>query len=136
MQVLGVWWNWLCSPGTLHLPSLCPHSLLLSSIFLATHSHPLRPMVGLVDCPVSGRDCGRVEGRGKQRERVDRLTELCGFNSAHSCPPHSAFQRPPKIVNIFLNMIHTHRNCNIFLFCAITYIDGCYAQITSQSNKN
>src|SRR5882762_7163815 len=40
VQVLGVWWNWLCSPGTLHLPSLFPHSLLLSSLFLATLPPP------------------------------------------------------------------------------------------------
>jgi hypothetical protein len=135
--VLGVWWDWLCSPGTLHLPSLFPHSLLLSSLFLATHSHPLGPMVGLVDCPVClGKIVVKWRDEENQCEPIDHLMELCRFNSVHSCPPHSAFHRPHKIVNIFLNMIHTHRNCNIFLFCTNTHSDGCYAQITSQSTKN
>jgi hypothetical protein len=52
VQVLGVCWGGLYSPGTLYLPSLFTHSLLLSSLFLTTPSHLLRPMDRLGDCPM------------------------------------------------------------------------------------
>ena len=40
--------------GFAHLAALPPFSFssLLSSLFITTHSHPLKPMVGLGDCPV------------------------------------------------------------------------------------
>jgi hypothetical protein len=105
------------SPGTLYLPSLFPHSLLPSSLFLTTPSHPLRPMVELGNCPMCPCEVV-VEWRGKENQHkcIDHVTGLHRFNSAHSCPPHSSFHRPYKIGNIFLNTIHTHRNCNIFYF--------------------
>jgi len=36
----------------LFFPYPFPHSLFLSSLFLTSPSHPLRPMVGLASCPV------------------------------------------------------------------------------------
>ena len=36
----------------LFFPSPFPHSLFLSSLFLTSPSHPLRPVVGLGSCPV------------------------------------------------------------------------------------
>ena len=126
-----------CSPWDLHpfLSPSPPHPF--PSFSFSSYFPPRDPWMGWVQSD-GPRVWWWMSGgmKNTNANTLYRLTELHGFNSTHSCPPHSAFQRPPKIVNIFMNTIHTHRNCNIILFCAITHIDGCYAQIPSQSTKN
>src|ERR1700674_1999008 len=80
IQVLAGWWGWLCSPCTLHLPSLFPHSLLLSSLCLTIHCHPLRPMVGLGVCPVClHKVVVKRRDEENQHECIDQLMELLKF---------------------------------------------------------
>jgi hypothetical protein len=57
-------------------PSLFPHSLHLSSIFLTSYSQHLRPMVGLGDCPVCPCEVV-VEWRDEENEceHINHLTE-------------------------------------------------------------
>ena len=67
------------------LPSLFPHSSLLSSLFLTTHSHPLKPMVGLGDCPM----CPRKVVVKLKEEETNPIMLIASrsygnFNSAYS----------------------------------------------------
>ena len=109
------------------LPSLFPHSSLLSSLFITTHSHPLKPMVGLGDCPVCSRKVV-VKLREKETDAIMLIVwrSYGHFNSAYSCWPHSTFHRQCKIADILIYTLYIYSNTGIFLIWANISAGCCY----------
>jgi hypothetical protein len=108
--------------GCAYLVTLHPSCFSFSSLHnplpsLPTPKPPCSPLAGWVASVLGGfRAHSRWERHQLLGGRIDCLTELRRFNSTHSCPSHSAFHRPHKIRNIFLNTIHTHKSIIYFYF--------------------
>src|SRR6202040_2855397 len=132
-------WGWWCLLVTSPSPFLSPLvSLLTNPLHLPISILSSSQMCWeLAVCIRIGLWLKNGQEKVARLSRFDHIrTYVRSFNSAYLCQRRSIFHRPPKIVNILLNTIHTHRNYYIFSFRTNTHREGCYAQVTFQRTKN